>query len=165
MKQIYSFIISLSIFSICCSCDSAYVSHPNVGKHVFETIQTLDTLPAEKFRSLFISYEELLKMIQNTKEGEKLIPQLAEISAEQYYQDIDSIYSFLKQDAKDNSIGWKNTAFEKYDYKTTRNRSMTLNHGTIHFLHNKKQFELEVYWITDLTVSGLLGVGGLQATE
>lgn len=164
MKKIY-FLICLSIASSFTACESNYVSHQNVGKHVFQTLQTLDTLSKETFYTKFVSLKELKNMVQNIKEGNKLIPKIAEMTNEAYQADISDIYDNIILDSENNYIRWENTEFVDYKYQTSRNRSMTLNHGTLFFKHNEEDFSVGVYWITDLNTSGLLGLGGLQRVE
>ena len=165
MKKIYLLVFCLSAFVSFTSCESNYVSHQNVGKHVFQVLQTLDTLPQEAFRKHFVSFDQLKNMVKNVKEGNKLIPKIAEMSTEAYNSDIDDIYNLIKLDADNNYIHWKDIEFVDYKYQTTRNRGMTLNHGTLYFKNNQENFTINVYWLTDLHISGLLGLGGLQRVE
>lgn len=165
MKRIYLLLFCVCVLSIFSACESTYVSHRNVGKHVFQILQTLDTLPRETFRKHFIAFDQLKSMIKNIKEGKKLIPRVAEMDTEAYDSDIDDIYDLTKIDAENNYILWKDIEFVDYKYQTTRNRSMTLNFGTLYFKNNQENFHINIYWLTDLQVSGLLGLGGLQRTE
>ncbi len=165
MKKIYFLLICLSLSGIFSACESNYVSHANVGKHVFSVLKTLDTLPRETFRKNFIAFEQLKNMINTIKEGEKLIPKIAQMTSEAYNSDINYIFDNISVEGTNNYILWKNIEFVEYTYQTTRNRSMTLNFGTLFFKNNQENFKINSYWLTDLQVSGLLGLGGLQRVE
>jgi len=165
MKKINLLLCCLSLLGVFNACESNYVSHDNVGKHVFQILQTLDTLPKEKFRQQFIPFDQLQKMIQNVKEGEKLIPKIAQMSKEAYNSDIDNIYQITKVDAENNNIRWEAISFKDYKYRTSRNRGMTLNDGLLYFKNKEEMFSIKVFWLTDLTASGLLGLGGIRKVE
>ncbi|MEM6719073.1 MAG: hypothetical protein AAF611_07160 [Bacteroidota bacterium] len=165
MKKIYILLFCLTTLGIFSACESNYISHQNVGKHVFQILQTLDTLPKESFQKHFVSFDQLTKMVESVKEGEKLIPRIAEMTTEAYNSDIDNIYHLAKEDAENNYIRWQDITFVDYKYQTTRNRSMTLNFGTLFFKNNQQDFSISVYWLTDLHISGLLGLGGLKRVE
>ena len=100
MKKIALFLVSVGMLIVFTACESTYVSHQNVGKHVFSILQKLDTLPKETFRNHFISFAQLQKMIENVKEGSKLIPAIAQMTPEKYNSDIDYIYDNLRIDAE-----------------------------------------------------------------
>ncbi|AXG70940.1 hypothetical protein KORDIASMS9_03195 [Kordia sp. SMS9] len=165
MKKVYILLICVSLSGMFHACDSNYVSHSNVGKHVFQILKTLDTLPKETFRENFIAFEQLKSMINTIKEGEKLIPKIAQMTSETYNSDINYIFDNIRVEGANNYILWKDIEYVDYKHQTTRNRSMTLNFGTLFFKKNQENFKIGIYWLTDLNVSGLLGLGGLQRVE
>ncbi|MEM6685324.1 MAG: hypothetical protein AAF617_05955 [Bacteroidota bacterium] len=165
MKKLLILLFCLSFLGMFTACESNYVSHQNVGKHVFQILQTLDTTSKETFRNHFLVFEQLQKMVSTVNEGDKLIPKIAEMSPEAYNSDIEKIYNLIKQDTEKHSIRWKEIEFVDYKYQTTRNRSMTLNFGTLFFKNQQQNFQIYIYWLTDLQVSGLLGLGGLQPIQ
>jgi hypothetical protein len=155
----------LGIASCFLSCESNYVSHANVGRYVFEMLQTLDTLPEASFNTYFMDLDDVKDMIKSTKEGTKLLPRILEMEQATFDKEIHEIYNNIRQDGKKEEITWKNTTYVDYKYDTSRNRSMTLNRGTLYFKNENKTFSVEVYWLTNLQISGLLGLARLQATE
>jgi uncharacterized protein (UPF0335 family) len=147
------------------SCESNYVSHSNVGRHVFSILQTLDTLPTTGFQAHFLDLDDVKNMIKSTKEGTKLLPRILEMEQETFDKETSEIYQNIKQNGQDENISWNAIEYVDYKYDTSRNRSMTLNRGTLYFKNDAKKFSVEVYWLTNLQVSGLLGMARLQSVE
>lgn len=162
-KIIFSILVSISICFI--SCESNYIAHSNVGRHVFSILQTLDTLPEASFHENFMRLEDVKDMIKSTKEGTKLLPRILEMEPATFDKEIQEIYQNIKKDAENEGINWNTITYYDYKYDTSRNRSMTLNRGTLFFKNDTKKYSVEVYWLTNLEISGLLGLARLQSAE